>query len=111
MNYLDTRKVPSQVLSRIAEVGLKSLNRGTIFLDEIDMSTDLQVKLLRVLQDGQIDPVGTTKSIPVDVRVVAATHRNLPDLIQQGQFREDLYYRLNVIPIETPWLCGTERRI
>ena len=80
-------------------------NRGTIFLDEIgDMSTDLQVKLLRVLQDGQIDPVGTTKSIPVDVRVVAATHRNLPDLIQQGQFREDLYYRLNVIPIETPAL-------
>ena len=80
-------------------------NRGTIFLDEIgDMSTDLQVKLLRVLQDGQIDPVGTTKSIPVDVRVVAATHRNLPHLIQQGQFREDLYYRLNVIPIETPAL-------
>ena len=80
-------------------------NGGTIFLDEIgDMSTDLQVKLLRVLQDGQIDPVGTTKSIPVDVRVVAATHRNLPDLIQQGQFREDLYYRLNVIPIETPAL-------
>ncbi len=80
-------------------------NSGTIFLDEIgDMSTDLQVKLLRVLQDRHIDPVGTTKSIPVDVRVVAATHRNLPELIQQGQFREDLYYRLNVIPIETPAL-------
>ena len=87
-------------------------NRGTIFLDEIgDMSTDLQVKLLRVLQDGQIDPVGTTKSIPVDVRVVAATHRNLPDLIQQGQFREDLYYRLNVIPIETPALRDRQEDI
>ncbi len=80
-------------------------NGGTIFLDEIgDMSTDLQVKLLRVLQDRKIDPVGTVKSIPVNVRVVAATHRNLPELIQQGQFREDLYYRLNVIPIETPAL-------
>ena len=78
-------------------------NAGTIFLDEIgDMSMDLQVKLLRVLQDRQIDPVGSTKSVPVDVRVIAATHRNPLTLIQEGKFREDLYYRLNVIPIETP---------
>jgi len=78
-------------------------NAGTIFLDEIgDMSMDLQVKLLRVLQDRQVDPVGSTKSVAVDVRVIAATHRNPLTLIQEGKFREDLYYRLNVIPIETP---------
>ena len=74
---------------------------GTLFLDEIgDMPMDLQVKLLRVLQERTIDPVGAVNSISIDVRVVAATHQNIHQLIDDGSFREDLYYRLNVIPIE-----------
>ena len=73
---------------------------GTIFLDEIgDMSLKLQVKLLRVLQERKLEPVGSTQSVDIDVRVIAATHRNLEELIAAGKFREDLYYRLNVIPI------------
>lgn len=76
-------------------------NGGTLFLDEIgDMSMDLQVKLLRVLQERIIDPVGSQHGIPIDVRVIAATHKNIDVLIQQGDFREDLYYRLNVMPME-----------
>lgn len=76
-------------------------NGGTLFLDEIgDMSMDLQVKLLRVLQERIIDPVGSTQSTSIDVRVVAATHKNIEKLIQQGDFREDLFYRLNVMPME-----------
>ena len=76
-------------------------NGGTLFLDEIgDMSMDLQVKLLRVLQERIIDPVGSTQSTNIDVRVVAATHKNIEKLIQQGDFREDLFYRLNVMPME-----------
>ncbi len=76
---------------------------GTIFLDEIgDMSPNLQVKLLRVIQDRSFEPVGSSKTVRADVRVIAATHRNLEDAIRQGRFREDLYYRLNVIPIEVP---------
>jgi sigma-54 specific flagellar transcriptional regulator A len=76
-------------------------NGGTLFLDEIgDMSMDLQVKLLRVLQEREIDPVGSQHGIPIDVRVVAATHKNIETLLQQGDFREDLYYRLNVMPME-----------
>lgn len=78
-------------------------HRGTIFLDEIgDMSPNLQVKLLRVLQDRSFEPVGSSKTQKVDVRVIAATHQDLPSLIEQGRFREDLYYRLNVLPIEVP---------
>jgi sigma-54 specific flagellar transcriptional regulator A len=76
---------------------------GTIFLDEIgDMSLDMQVKLLRVLQERVIDPVGSTRQVPIDVRVIAATHRDLETEIQAGRFREDLYYRLNVLPVVTP---------
>jgi DNA-binding NtrC family response regulator len=76
---------------------------GTIFLDEIgDMSPNLQVKLLRVLQDRTFEPVGSSKSMTVDVRVVAATNQNLERAIRESRFREDLYYRLNVIPIEVP---------
>ena len=76
---------------------------GTIFLDEIgDMSLDMQVKLLRVLQERTVDPIGGTRQVQVDVRVVAATHRDLETEIAAGRFREDLYYRLNVLPMVTP---------
>ena len=82
---------------------------GTVFLDEIgDMPLPLQVKLLRVLQDKEIRPIGTTQTIPVDVRIISATHRNLEEAIKAGSFREDLYYRLNVVSFALPALC--ERR-
>ncbi|HVT57420.1 MAG TPA: sigma-54 dependent transcriptional regulator [Thermoanaerobaculia bacterium] len=78
---------------------------GTIFLDEIgDMSARTQAKVLRVLQNGEVEPVGAEKTVQVDVRVVAATHRNLEEEIAANRFREDLFYRLNVIPIRTPAL-------
>jgi len=78
-------------------------HEGTIFLDEIgDMSSTLQVKLLRVLQDRTFEPVGSSKTQSVDVRVIAATNQNLEDAIAARSFREDLYYRLNVIPIVVP---------
>lgn len=80
-------------------------NGGTLFLDEIgDMPLPMQVKLLRVLQERQFERVGGSKTLEVDVRIVTATHKNLELMIQDGQFREDLYYRLNVFPIEMPAL-------
>ena len=76
---------------------------GTLFLDEIgDMPMAMQVKLLRVLQERTFERVGGNKELTADVRIVAATHRNLEELIEQGKFREDLYYRLNVFPIDMP---------
>lgn len=79
--------------------------KGTLFLDEIgDMSLPMQVKLLRVLQERTFERVGSNKSITADVRILAATHRNLEQYISDGHFREDLYYRLNVFPIEVPSL-------
>ncbi len=75
---------------------------GTLFLDEIgDLPMDMQVKLLRVLQERCILPVGASREVPVDVRVVAATHKNLESEVAAGRFREDLYYRINVLPITT----------
>jgi two-component system nitrogen regulation response regulator NtrX len=82
---------------------------GTIFLDEIgDMSMKTQAKVLRVLQDGDVEPVGAAKTVHADVRVVAATNKSLPEEIEQGTFREDLYFRLNVVPLHLPAL--RERR-
>ena len=81
----------------------ESANGGTIFLDEIgDLPPEIQVALLRVLQEREIERVGSSRSIPVDVRVLAATYRDLSGLVDEGKFREDLLYRLNVVPIEMP---------
>ncbi len=83
----------------------ESANGGTIFLDEIgDLPAEIQIALLRVLQEREIERVGASKPVPVDVRVLAATHRNLNTLVAEGKFRQDLLYRLNVVPIKIPSL-------
>jgi transcriptional regulator with PAS, ATPase and Fis domain len=87
----------------------KLADGGTLFLDEIgDMPLPLQAKLLRALQEGEIEPLGSNKVVPFDARVIAATSRDLAGLVRDGKFREDLYYRLNVLPIRVPPL--RERR-
>jgi two-component system response regulator GlrR len=87
----------------------QSADGGTVFLDEIgDMPVALQVKLLRALQEREVRPVGATQAVPVDVRIISATHRNLEERVARGEFREDLYYRLNVVSFSVPALA--ERR-
>jgi formate hydrogenlyase transcriptional activator len=88
----------------VKQVGRFELaDRSTIFLDEIgDLAPDVQVKLLRVLEEKEIERLGNPRSIRVDARIIAATHRNLEERVAQGTFREDLYYRLNVFPIQVP---------
>lgn len=81
----------------------EAAQKGTIFLDEIsELPLNLQVKLLRAIQEREITPVGGVKAIPIDVRIVSATNKDLMSLVKQGKFREDLYYRLNVVPISVP---------
>jgi len=83
----------------------KLADGGTLFLDEVgELPMDTQVKLLRVLQEQEFEPIGSSKTIKVDVRVVAATNRDLAEAVQQGKFRADLYYRLNVVPVRIPAL-------
>ena len=87
----------------------RSADQGTLFLDEIgDMPALFQVKLLRALQEQRIRPVGANEDIPVDVRIISASHHDLESLVEEGQFRQDLYYRLNVVTLSLPSLC--ERR-
>jgi len=83
----------------------RSAEGGTLFLDEVaDLPLHMQVKLLRVIQEKAVRPVGETREVPVDVRVLSATHRKLDDLVKAGRFREDLYYRINVIDLHVPAL-------
>src|SRR5881628_1671681 len=96
----------SDVCSSDLKKGLIEVaDKGTIFLDEIgEMSPMLQVKVLRVLQERKFRRVGGTEEVEADIRIIAATNRDLGRMVAEGQFREDLYYRINVIPVRLPSL-------
>jgi two-component system response regulator PilR (NtrC family) len=84
---------------------IRSAEGGTLFLDEVaDLPLHMQVKLLRVIQEKSVRPVGETREVPVDVRILSATHRSLQEMVKAGRFREDLYYRINVIELHVPAL-------
>ena len=84
----------------------QAANEGTLFLDEVgDMSPSLQVKLLRVLEEGKVKPVGAIQNVEINVRIISATHQDLETAVKRGEFREDLFYRLNVIPLYMPSLA------
>ena len=106
-----TRRAPSPA-PRDKHLGkFQEADGGTLFLDEIgELPLDMQVKLLRALQEGEIDPVGAKRPVTVDVRIISATNRDLAELTRDGQFREDLYYRLNVFPIFDAALARAARR-
>ena len=107
-NFLDMRKVLSPALTR-KKGKFELAHTGSLFLDEIgELVPTLQVKLLRFLQDRKIERVGGNQSIELDVRIIAATNRDLKQDIENRLFREDLYYRLKVVPLELPAL--RERR-
>ena len=90
---------------------LEQAHRGTLFLDEVGtMNASLQAKLLRALQEREFERVGDTRSIKVDVRIIAATNADLQRMVEEGGLREDLYYRLNVIPVHLPPCCARGAR-
>src|ERR1035441_6798049 len=93
----------SSTVARVGATRSMAASSSTLFLDEIgDLSLPLQGKILRALQEKEVKRVGGTETVPVDVRVVAATNRDLESMMKSGQFREDLFYRLNVIPVDLP---------
>ena len=103
VNYLAMRKVPSPELTPKKKGKFEFANGGTLFLDEVgEMSANIQVHLLRVLEEKEFTRVGGNEPLKVDVRVVSATNKDLRKAIEKGEFREDLYYRLNVVTIELP---------
>jgi len=100
---IPTELMESEFLDKVGLV--ETANSGTLFLDEIaDLPLAMQVKLLRVIQEKTVRPVGSSKEEPVDARILSATHRNLADMVASGDFREDLYYRINVIELHVPAL-------
>jgi len=91
---------------------LEMADTGTLFLDEIgDLSLEAQAKLLRAIETGEVERVGGTKTTTVDVRLVSATHKDLPELVRTGEFREDLYFRLNVLPVHVPPLSARKEDV